>query len=121
VSVKVYQFECRNHPEVPGTDQTKETLSFEVRYEGEAKEPRLIHCPLCGGECGVLGVWRHVEENALAEEWRSKWNVAIGIWEKVASELGNTKRKLSETATELLNMKTGLLTTPESKKDGGLN
>lgn len=120
--MKVFSFECRNHPEVTsGSDQTKGTLVFEVMYDGPLNAPKTVNCPLCASDCGVLGQWRQVSEHLTmaAQEWRSKWSVAIGIWEKLANELGATKRKLSETATELLNMKTGLLTTPEPKKTSG--
>lgn len=117
--MKLYTFECRNHPEQPGTEQTKGTLSFEVRSEAELAGSGLVYCPVCGKEAGVVGPWREAPTDATAEDWRSKWSVTIGIWEKVATEAGNVKRKLSEASAELISLKTGLkLSAPKVGPEG---
>lgn len=117
---KIYSFECRNHPEAPHTEQQFGTLAFDVRYAGP-EEPKTVKCPLCGTECGVLGTWRETKgEQTDANDWRSKWCVAISVWEKVANELGRVKRAYDQLVAKKVEETAGG-TKPTMPSSGGLN
>lgn len=116
--MKVYSFECRAHPEAGGEGQLAGVVRFEVAFNGDSSQPKPVRCPLCGADCGVFGPWRGVEQDASAAEFQSKWMVALGVWEKVATEAGALRLKLSETATELLSTKAALEAKPVKGSEG---